>query len=154
VRIGPASRVSVAYELFDEQGRCVESCESADPLVFVMGSGEVPPALERALEGKGAGERLRVTLAPEEAFGAYDPAGLVSIPRDEIPGEELSRGDWVPVQLVEEDGSEDGPDAGDDEDEEFEMRVVEVSDDEVILDANHPLAGQNVTFAVEVLAVE
>ena len=150
MKIVPGAKITLTYELFDQEERPVEASESDEPLEVVLGQGDLPPALEKALEGKEAGDRLRLKLPPEEAFGPFDPGALVSVPRDAIPSEELRRGDWIPVELVDEEGEA----SLEDDQEELEMRVVEVNDDEVILDANHPLAGQEVTFSLEVLAVD
>ena len=146
MRVTEGSLVKIHYSLFDAEGELFESSEGEDPAEFVSGQGEVPPGLERALEGKGAGDKIRVELADEDAFGAYMPEGLISIPRSELP-EDVEKGDMVPVMLTDDDGNEL-------EDGELEFRVVEVREDEAVLDANHPLAGQKVTFEVEVVEVK
>ncbi len=146
MRIGAGTLVRIRYQLFDGEGELVESSSEAEPLEYTQGSGELPPGLERALEGKREGERVRVTLPPGEAFGSFDPALIVSVPRETLPeGIELEVGDFLPVEL------EDAPE--DLEGEELEFRIVEVGTEEVILDANHPLAGEEVTFELEVLSV-
>ncbi|MCI0549292.1 MAG: hypothetical protein L0027_18655, partial [Candidatus Rokubacteria bacterium] len=90
---------------------------------------------------------LEVTLAPAEAFGEYNPEGLVSVPRADLPPDvELVRDEWITVVVH-------GDEAGEEEVGEMDMRIVEAGGDEVILDANHPLAGQAVTFKLEVLSV-
>lgn len=154
--IRPGSKVELHYELLDEHGHMVESTADEGPVRYVHGRGEILPGLERALEGATAGARLEVELQPDEAYGDYDPEGLVSVPREEMPDDlTLARGDWISVH-VEADDEEGGKLRSGDEDGEegeMEMRVVEVRKDEVVLDANHPLAGQRVTFRVTVASV-
>jgi len=140
--------VVLRYELFDVQGELLDSSDGADgePMEYVQGADEIAPAIERALVGKQEGDKVRITLPPEEAFGVVDPALIVSVPRSEIPPDfQLSVGDYLPIEL------EDGPE--DLADEEIEFRIVEVGEEEVLLDANHPLAGETVTFALEVVSV-
>lgn len=136
----------LSYELFDLAGEVLETSEEGEPMEYTHGAEEIAPALERALAGKQEGDKVRVTLPPEEAFGAIDPGLIVSVPRTEIPPEfQLSVGEYLPIEL------EDAPeDLGD---EEVEFRIVEVGETEVVLDANHPLAGETVTFALQVVSV-
>jgi FKBP-type peptidyl-prolyl cis-trans isomerase 2 len=146
VRIQKGSHVVLRYELFDREGELLESSEESEPMEYTHGAEEIAPALERALAGKQAGDKVEVTLPPEDAFGAVDPGLIVAVPRSEIPAElPLSVGEFLPVEL------EGTPE--DLADEEVEFRIVEVGEDEVVLDANHPLAGETVTFALEVVSV-
>lgn len=146
MKIDRGNRVVLSYELFDDEGELLESSEDGEPMEYTHGAEEIAPALERALAGKQEGDRVRVTLPPEEAFGAIDPALIVAVPRSEIPPEHrLAVGEYLPVQL------EDAPE--DLMEEEIDFRIVEVGEDEVLLDANHPLAGETVTFALEVVSV-
>jgi len=148
MKIARGCRVVLRYELFDREGELLESSDEEDgePMEYTQGADEVAPAIERALSGKQAGDKVRVTLAPAEAFGEVDPALIVTVPRAEIPAEfELSVGEYLPVEL------EDAPE--DLADEELEFRIVEVGEEEVVLDANHPLAGETVVFALEVVSV-
>ena len=146
MRIAKGCRVVLRYELLDREGELLESSEESEPMEYVHGAEEIAPAIERALSGKQAGDKVKVTLPPEEAFGAIDPELIVSVPRSEIPAElPLTVGEYLPVEL------EDAPE--DLADEEVEFRIVEVGEEEVLLDANHPLAGETVTFALEVVSV-
>ena len=146
MRIQRGCRVVLRYELFDQGGELVESSEDGEPMEYVQGAEEIAPALERALAGKQAGDRVKVTLPPDQAFGAVDPGLIISVPRSEIPADvPLEVGEFLPVEL------DDAP--ADLEDEEVEFRIIEVGAEEVVLDANHPLAGETVTFALEVLSV-
>lgn len=150
MKIAPGCEVEITFELFDAAGELVESSEEIGSVVYTHGADELVPGLEAALLGKSAGDRLDVSLEPDEAFGPYDAELIVSVPRAELPPDaEIVPGDIVPVVLEEEEGD----DALSAEDREMEMRVVEIGPDAVFLDANPPLAGQKVRFQVEVLKV-
>jgi len=139
--------VELDYVLYDSEGEVVETSEQEDKLSYLHGHSEIPEPLERSLEGAEEGDKFKVTLAEEEAYGPYNPDGLVTVPRSQFPPDaEIVPGDWIEVQIVEEDAAEG-------EGEELEMRVVEISPDSIVLDANHPLAGQEVTFDVAVVSV-
>ena len=150
MKVEERSEVELRYRLLDAEGQLIEGTDE-EPIRYTHGRGSILPGLEEALEGKEAGSTLSVSLEPEQAFGAYNPEGLVSIPRTELPTEHVYEvGDWITVGV---DGLEgEGDDEG--EEDEMEMRVVEVREQEIVLDANHPLAGQSVTFEVEILSVE
>jgi FKBP-type peptidyl-prolyl cis-trans isomerase SlyD len=146
MKIAPGAHVAMRYRLFDGSGELVESSEDGELMEYVHGEDALAPALEAALLGKAAGDSVRISLPPEEAFGAYDPELLITVPRKEIPEEfELVPGEYLPVSLEEA--------AEDLADEEIEFRIVEVRESEVVLDANHPLAGETVTFELEVAEV-
>lgn len=146
MRIQRGSHVVLRYELLDAEGELLESSEDGEPMEYTQGAEEISPALERALAGKAEGDRVRVTLPPDQAFGAVDPGLILSVPRAELPPDiPLVVGEYLPVAL------ENAPE--DLEDEEVEFRIVEIGAEEVVLDANHPLAGKTVTFALEVLSV-
>ena len=117
--------------LADAQG--VELSPPAELSYLHGGYGEMLPALEQALEGKGAGESVRVQLEPEQAFGEYDPELLRVEPL-------VRYGEGVSVGMqVEEDSRV--------------YTVTDIAGGSVVLDANHPLAGMALRFSVAVLSV-
>jgi FKBP-type peptidyl-prolyl cis-trans isomerase SlyD len=118
-------------ELHDAQG--VQLQPAADLTYLHGGYGELFEALERALEGKGPGESIRLQLEPDQAFGEYD-AGLVRVEPAERYGEGISVG-----MEVEED--------------ERLYTVTDVAAGKVVLDGNHPLAGIALRFSCEILNV-
>jgi len=81
LKVAAGALVVLSYELLGEGGEPLESSAEEGELRYRHGAGEIFPALERALEGYGAGERVRVELSPEEGFGVYEPEGVVSVPR-------------------------------------------------------------------------
>lgn len=140
--------VSLAFQVFDEAGELLEASDAAEPIVYVHGQGEIAPGLESALEGRRRGEHLELTLAPEDAYGEYDPAELHAIPRSDLPDDvEIKEGDWLPLELEPDEGEEfEGLD-------EVEVRVVGVDAESVTVDLNHPFAGKTLRFVVDVLDV-
>jgi FKBP-type peptidyl-prolyl cis-trans isomerase 2 len=141
--IEKGSPVEIHYELRDADGQVIESSvDDGEPLGCVLGEGDLPDAVEQALIGKSAGDELVIDLAPGEAFGPYDPEGLVTVPRSELPEDaEIVPGDWITIGVVDE---EDG-------EEEAEALVVEVSPEGLVLDLNHPLAQEPLQFRITVL---
>lgn len=150
--------VSMHYRLFDAEGELFESTAEDGPVRYRHGHDEILPRLEAAITGKEAGETLELTLAAEDAYGPYDPEGLMPIPRNELPPDhEYVAGEWISVSVEDDEADDDGDHVHDEDCEhsgEMEMRIVEVREDEIVLDANHPLAGQEVRFEVEVISVE
>jgi FKBP-type peptidyl-prolyl cis-trans isomerase 2 len=147
MKIEAGKIVVLRYELYSKDGELFESSED-EPIEFVQGEGDVLPGLESALEGRDEGAKLEIRLRAAEAFGEYNPEGLVSVPRSELPPDvELEPDEWITVVVQDDEAGED------EEPGEMDMRIAEVGDDAVVLDANHPLAGQDVTFKVEVLSV-
>jgi FKBP-type peptidyl-prolyl cis-trans isomerase SlyD len=141
--------VTVDVELYDEDGTHLE--EAGETVGYRHGEGFLLEGLEKALEGHGPGDEVSVLLPPEQAFGDYQPEGLFHVPREEFGDQELVPGEWITIGV-----SRDEDDAAEEEVEEgeFEARIVKVTDDEVVLDANHPLAGRTVLARAHVLEVK
>jgi peptidylprolyl isomerase len=122
-----------------ETDDCGCGCESG-PLELVIGEGEIYSQIEDALIGMAPGELKKVLISAEEAFGEYDEEKVFTVPRSELP-EDLT------------------PEVGDelvlsgDDDEEIGVAVVEVSEESITFDANHPLAGEDLTFEIELLEI-
>jgi len=138
--------VDLVYELKDSGGEVVESADASDPMTYLHGYGEIAPGLEEELDGVEEGAVLEIELPPGKAYGEYNPDGIVAVPRSEFPADaEIVPGDWISVQIKQDEDS--------DEVEDLEMKVMEISPDSITLDANHPLAGQQVTFDIRVIGV-
>jgi FKBP-type peptidyl-prolyl cis-trans isomerase SlyD len=136
---GPGTVTTVRYELFDAEGELVEQSASAAPLVLLLGYGEAAPALEQALGGLSTGDEREIELSPEEAFGARDPEAIIEVDRQDLPPD-LEAGDEFSAER--EDGGG-----------EVSLKVLEILDDVVVLDTNHPLSGQRVKLKIFVEAV-
>jgi len=140
-QIGPEMWIRLRVMIHDAEGAPVEDEPTEAECVF--GYGGLLPALEDGIQGMAAGTRKQITLKPEDAFGERDPKAVLEVLRDEFPPD-VTEGD---VFDAEED---DGPGAPGGM---VLLRVLEVTPESVILDRNHPLAGQKVRFDVEVLEV-
>ncbi len=126
--------VSLAYVLTVD-GQIVSRTDADDPLEYLHGSENIIPGLEAALAGKQVGDKLNVTLAPEDAYGDYDEDEVEEIDRDEMP-EPLEEG--MVVEVEDEDGFV------------YVATVTKLDTDTVTLDFNPPLAGKTLTYDVEV----
>jgi FKBP-type peptidyl-prolyl cis-trans isomerase SlyD len=148
LKIGSGCIVELDYELLDADGQVVENSKDSGPMVYLHGNDEVPEGLEKELEGRQPGEELHVELAPGEAYGEYNPDGLVTVPREQFPPDaEIVPGDWIDVTLADAEGKEP------EDAHSIEMKVVDISPEAIVLDANHPLAGQACTFDLKILTV-
>jgi FKBP-type peptidyl-prolyl cis-trans isomerase SlyD len=139
--IGPGTRVSLTYSVYDEEGDLVDASEEGSPLTYLHGYGQLVPGLERQLEGMWAGQKRSVQVPADEAYGEHDPDDVFQVARDELPD---------PDQVRLEDEFEFDDDNGD----SYLLRVVEILDDGFIVDANHPLAGIALRFEIEVVSVD
>ena len=139
MRIEKNRVVTLHYTLRDDQGAVIESSQGRAPLTYLHGKGNIIPGLEQALAGKEAGDKLDVSLAPEQAYGARDERLVQLLPRSRLPeGAEVAPG----MQLRAD--SPRGPRL---------VSVVKVERDFVTVDGNHPLAGRTLHFSVEVTDV-
>jgi FKBP-type peptidyl-prolyl cis-trans isomerase SlyD len=137
--IQPNARVVLEYTLKDDKGEVLDSSDAEDgePITYVHGYGMLVPGLEAALVGLEVGAAKDVTVSPEEGFGERDDELVLEIDRTDFPEpKSVKVGDEVVAE------SPDG--------DEVPMRVVEVKDETVIVDANHPLAGVTLRYAVKV----
>lgn len=131
--------VSIHYTLRDDAGNVLDSSSGRAPLAYLHGNGKLVPGLESALDGKSAGDKLIVTVAPEQGYGVRD-AGLVQIlPRTKFAGDaEIAPG--MQFQAKGAGGVR-------------LITVTSVERDLVTVDANHPLAGKTLHFQVEITEV-
>jgi FKBP-type peptidyl-prolyl cis-trans isomerase SlyD len=131
--------VTLHYSLLDEQGSVLESSAGRAPLSYLHGKGNIIPGLERALAGKSAGDKVEVTVAPEQGYGGRDERLVQIVPRSRFTeGAAL-----MPGMQVRATGPQ-GPRL---------VTVVRVERDFVTVDGNHPLAGRTLHFSVEIAEV-
>lgn len=131
--------VRVHYTGTLDDGTVFDSSRERDPLEFVMGKGMMIPGFEKALDGRNVGDEVTVTIPPEEAYGDVDPELIFTVSRAQL-AEHIPAKVGVPLQLSSPEGSMD-------------VTITEVTDEEITLDANHPLAGKALTFEIEVVSV-
>jgi FKBP-type peptidyl-prolyl cis-trans isomerase SlyD len=128
--------VLIHYTLTDDSGKTIDSSTGGEPLAYLHGNGNLIPGLERALEGKQVGDALEVKIDPSEGYGEYDKGLVQQVPRRALKG---IANVHVGMQLHAQ--SDQGPRA---------VTVTHVAGDMVTIDGNHPLAGQNLNFSVQV----
>ena len=90
--ISKDKKVSIKYILKDAEGEIIDSSEDTEPLEYIHGNGHLIPGLEAALEGKSAGEKLSVAVAPEDAYGEREEELVFPVPRSNFDGTEIEVG--------------------------------------------------------------
>lgn len=140
MKVAENTAVSIDYTLKNDQGAVIDSSEGKDPLTYVHGTGRIIPGLEEALDGKEEGEEFSVTLKPEKGYGKHDDSLILTVARERFQNpDDISEGMQVQAQL--QDGSVGV------------LTIKGIADDQVTLDANHPLAGETLHFDVLVTGV-
>ena len=131
--------VSIHYTLKNDAGEVLDASPAGEPLTYLHGHGNLIAGLERELAGKSAGDKLQVKVAAADAYGEHDPALVQRVPRRTLKGIANVR---VGMRLQAQ--SEHGARA---------VTVTQLTGDMVTLDGNHPLAGQDLNFDVEITDV-
>ena len=137
--ISKDSVVTLHYTLKDDSGEVIDSSDGGEPLAYLHGHGNLVAGLERELTGKGPGEKLEVKITPAEGYGEYDAALVQRVPRRQLKGIAKI---YVGMKLQAQ--TQDGP---------REVTVTQVLGDTVTIDSNHPLAGKNLNFAIDIVGV-
>lgn len=133
--------VTVIYQASLEDGSVFDAAEEDDPLIFVLGEGDVLPGFENAVLGMQVGERKLVQVPPEEGYGLHEERLIDEVSLDALPkGVPIKVGNQL--EITAEDGTQ------------YRLQVVHVDKGRVTLDANHPLAGRALIFQIELLAID
>jgi len=133
--------VHVHYRGTLADGTEFDSSAGSDPISFTIGAGEVVPGFENAIEGMGVGEKKTETIAADNAYGTHQDELVFTVERDQMPpGTDVGVGDVLRI------GFPDGSSAA--------VQVAALDDDSVTLDANHPLAGKDLTFELELVSID
>lgn len=136
MQIAKDTVVSIDYTLTDPQGTLLDSSEGRDPLAYLHGARNIIPGLEKALEGKQAGDSVEVTVEPAEGYGERDDNLQQEVPKEMFEGvDQVQAGMQFQAQTPA--GAQ-------------VVTVKDVQDQTVTVDANHPLAGVTLNFKVEV----
>lgn len=130
--------VSIHYKLTNDSGEVIDSSEGGDPLTYLHGHRNIVPGLERELTGKSVGDQFEAVVPPELGYGIRDDAKVSTVPRAEIAIEDLKEGTKLQANTPE------GPAV---------FTVAKITETEITLDANHPLADVTLNFAIEVTGV-
>lgn len=131
--------VSFHYTLKDSKGNTLESSFGDQPLSYLEGVGQIIPGLESALQGLKKGDKKSVAVKAADAYGEHDPEAVVQVPRAQIPKKDVQVGDQFHA------------DSG--HGQVAVVVVTGVTDTHVTVDGNHPLAGQDLNFDVEITDV-
>ncbi len=137
VKDGDSVKVHYTGTLTD--GTVFDSSRDREPLEFTLGSGMLIPGFEAAVIGMGVGNTTKVTIAPEDAYGDVNEDLVLDIPASQVPPH-ITPEVGMMLQLQTDDGV-------------MEVVIAAVNEDNIVLDANHPLAGQELTFEIEVVEI-
>ena len=134
------SVVSMQYELKDVQsGEVLDSNLGSAPLSFILGKGQIIPGLETEIAKLAEGEKAEITVAAADAYGEYDAEAVQTLPKEQFAGIELAEGMTLYGQ------GENG--------QTVQVVVKSFTDEDVVIDFNHPLAGKALLFAIELTEV-
>jgi FKBP-type peptidyl-prolyl cis-trans isomerase SlyD len=135
MQIGKEKVVSIHYTLTDNSGKVLDSSVGQSPLLYIQGIGNLIPGMEEGLEGKAKGDKLKIKVNPEKGYGVRDDKMIQKVPRSAFGGQEVKKG----MQFQAGHGQV--------------VTVTDVGLDSITVDGNHPLAGVDLNFDVEVMDV-
>jgi FKBP-type peptidyl-prolyl cis-trans isomerase SlyD len=139
MQIAENTAVSFHYTLTNDAGEVIDSSSGREPLAYLHGAGSIVPGLESAMQGRAPGDRFEVRVVAEEGYGQRHEGMVQRVPRSAFQGvERIELGMQFQAR---------GPQGA------MSVTVAEVSEDEITVDGNHPLAGQNLNVAIEVVSV-
>ena len=139
MQIGEQKVVTLHYTLTDNEGRVIDQSEDGS-FAYLHGASNIIPGLENALSGKSAGEELSVAVSPEDAYGDRDESMLQQVPKNMFEDtDQIAVGTQFHAQ---------GPNG-----EMLVVTVMEVQEEHVLVDGNHPLAGVELNFDVKIIDV-
>jgi len=134
-------KVKVHYHGKLTTGETFDSSEGRDPLPFEIGSGMVIKGFDDGVTGMAVGEKKTVTIPADEAYGPVNPDMVIEMPKDRLPQDmEVEVG--MPLVMSDPQG------------QQFQVTVKEITEDKIVLDANHPLAGKDLVFDLELVEIE
>jgi len=133
--------VSVQYKGVLEDGSVFDQSKEGEPLTFVLGADPMIPGFEKAVEGMKLNEEKMVTLPPEEAYGEWQETSVRKFPRSSLP-EDLKPEKGMPIGMQSPTG------------QQMRATIVDVTDEDVSVDMNHPLAGKTLTFTIKVVEIK
>lgn len=132
--------VKVHYHGKLTNGETFDSSEGRDPLEFEVGSGMVIKGFDDGVTGMSVGEKKTIHIPADEAYGQHNPGQVIEMPKDRFPGDMKVE---VGMPLMMSDGGG----------QRLQVVVAEIKEDSVILDANHPLAGKDLVFDLELVEI-
>lgn len=133
-------KVKVHYTGTLDDGTVFDSSADRDPLKFELGAGQLIPGFDAAVDGMSAGESCKVSIKAEEAYGPHRKEMVMDVPRTQLPADMEPE---VGMRLQAGNGEE-----------QFAVTVTGIGDENVTLDANHPLAGKDLNFEITLVEIE
>ena len=138
LKVGDSVVVSLDYVLILDDDREIDRSDKNEPMEYLHGFDNIIPGLEEELNGMTVGDEKEVVVQPELGYGERDPDGMTEFPRDTFPGS-LNLEVGEPVMMRDKDGGES-----------LQAYVSELRTDTVLLDFNHPLAGETLHFHIRI----
>lgn len=132
--------IKVHYHGKLTNGETFDSSAGREPLEFEVGSGMVIPGFDEGVTGMEVGEKKTIQIPADEAYGPRNPEAIIEMPKDRFPPE-MTPEVGMPLMMSDQQG------------QQFQVTIAEIKDDTVLLDANHPLAGQDLTFDLELVEI-
>lgn len=131
--------VNVHYTGKFTDGNVFDTSEGRETLQFELGAGQLIPGFEAAVLGKEVGDKLTAVISAEDGYGLVNEELIVNVPLDKMPGE-------VEIGQTLEASGQDG--------QSLQVTIVEINEDNVVIDGNHPLAGKDLIFEIEIVSVQ
>ena len=139
-QVKSGDKIKVHYHGKLTNGETFDTSAGREPLEFEVGSGMVIPGFDDGVTGMTVGEKKTVNIPFGEAYGPKNPEMVIEMPKDRFP-EDMQVEVGMPLMMNDQQG------------QQFQVTIVEIKDDAVMLDANHPLAGQDLIFDLELVEI-
>ena len=140
-KVKDGDSVKVHYKGTLDDGTVFDSSEGREPLAFTLGTGQLIPGFEKAVLGLEEGESTTTNIPAAEAYGEHRPEMTITVPKSELPADmEVHEG--LQLQLNQTDG------------QPIPVVITKIENDQITLDANHPLAGKDLTFEIRLVEID
>ena len=139
-KIKDGDAVKVHYKGTLDDGTVFDSSEGREPLAFTLGTGQLIPGFEKAVIGLEVGETTTTNIPAAEAYGEHRPEMTITVPKTELP-EDMEVHEGLQLQLNQPDG------------QPIPVVITKIDNEQITLDANHPLAGKDLTFEITIVEI-
>lgn len=139
-QVKSGDKIKVHYHGKLSDGETFDSSEGRDPLEFEVGSGMVIKGFDDGVTGMSVGEKKTIQIPFAEAYGPVNPEMIIEMPKDRFP-EDMKLENGMPLMMSDQQG------------QQFQVKIVEIKEEAVMLDANHQLAGKDLTFDLKLVEI-